>query len=103
MHNTFAQKYLAELLSPLGTVELNQKITTPVRYASLFFTPHPREEPPTDPPEDPQITPPDPNTDTLAQKQLGQLLSPLGTVEINKEIPSYDYYISLLFTALLTL
>jgi Domain of unknown function (DUF4351) len=38
-HDEFAKNFLDSLLSPLGTVEVSQQISSEVRYADVYFTP----------------------------------------------------------------
>jgi Domain of unknown function (DUF4351) len=40
-HDEFAKNFLDSLLSPLGTVEVSQQISSEVRYADVYFTPQP--------------------------------------------------------------
>jgi Domain of unknown function (DUF4351) len=40
-HDEFAKSFLDSLLSPLGTVEVSQQISSEVRYADVYFTPEP--------------------------------------------------------------
>ena len=40
-HDQFAKQYLAELLSPLGTVEVSREVTDEVRRIDLYFAPAP--------------------------------------------------------------
>jgi Domain of unknown function (DUF4351) len=40
-HDEFATNFLDSLLSPLGTVEVSQQISSEVRYADVYFTPQP--------------------------------------------------------------
>jgi hypothetical protein len=40
-HDEFAKNFLDSLLSPLGTVEISQQISSEVRYADVYFTPQP--------------------------------------------------------------
>lgn len=47
-HDQFAKQYLAELLTPLGTVEVSREVTDEVRQIDLYFAPAPT--PPTEPP-----------------------------------------------------
>jgi hypothetical protein len=39
-HDEFAKNFLDSLLSPLGAVEVSQQISSEVRYADVYFTPH---------------------------------------------------------------
>ena len=40
-HDEFAKNFLDSLLSPLGTVQVSQQISSEVRYADVYFTPQP--------------------------------------------------------------
>lgn len=40
-HDQFAKQYLAELLTPLGTVEVSREVTDEVRQIDLYFAPAP--------------------------------------------------------------
>jgi Domain of unknown function (DUF4351) len=40
-HDEFAKNFLDSLLSPMGTVEISQQISSEVRYADVYFTPQP--------------------------------------------------------------
>lgn len=40
-HDQFAKRYLEELLSPLGTVEVSREITDETRQIDVFFSPNP--------------------------------------------------------------
>jgi hypothetical protein len=47
-HDQFAKQYLAELLTPLGTVEVSREVTDEVRQIDLYFAP--ARTPPAEPP-----------------------------------------------------
>jgi hypothetical protein len=47
-HDEFAKNFLDSLLSPLGTVEISQQISSEVRYADVYFTPQPNAIKPDD-------------------------------------------------------
>jgi hypothetical protein len=47
-HDQFAKQYLAELLTPLGTVEVSREVSDEARQIDLYFAPAPT--PPTEPP-----------------------------------------------------
>ena len=40
-HDEFAKNFLDSLLSPLGSVQTSQQISSEVRYADVYFTPQP--------------------------------------------------------------
>lgn len=40
-HDQFAKQYLAELLSPLGTIEVSREVNSEVRQVDLYFEPLP--------------------------------------------------------------
>lgn len=40
-HDQFAKQYLAELLTPLGTVEVSREVSDEVRQIDLYFAPAP--------------------------------------------------------------
>jgi len=39
IHDRFAKDYLAEMLSPIGTVNIGRDVTSEVREIDVYFTP----------------------------------------------------------------